>query len=225
MLLDQLVIGTKASLDDFDASLKERRISAPKKKSIKETIPFSNKTYDFSAINGEVYWEERELEYVFEIIADTPEEMENKKTRFANWVMNVMNEEIHDPYEPDWHYVGTFGDIDPADEDCLEKTTITVVFQAYPYKIANELTIYSFPIPAFSTVTKTITNDSGHRVTPTLIAEVEMTLGINGASYGVPKGESSDEVLKIEPGISRVTITNPSEVERVLNIEFYKEVF
>lgn len=107
-MLDQLIIGTKASQDDFDASLRKRYIGKPKKKSIKETVPFSNLTYDFSAINGEVYWEEAELEYTFEILASTPEELESKKREFSNWVMNVTNEPIYDPYEPDWHYNGTF---------------------------------------------------------------------------------------------------------------------
>jgi predicted Ser/Thr protein kinase len=78
-MLDQLIIGDKGSCDDFEASVKERVIHPPKKKSIKKTIPFSNVTHDFSAINGEVYWEERTLEYIFEIIANSAEELEEKK--------------------------------------------------------------------------------------------------------------------------------------------------
>lgn len=56
-MLDQLIIGDKSSFDDFDASVSERNISPPKKKEIKETVPFSNVTYDFSKINGELFWE------------------------------------------------------------------------------------------------------------------------------------------------------------------------
>ena len=56
MLLDQLRINDKYSYDDFEASLKERTVSEPKKKTIKDTVAYSNQTYDFSAINGDVYW-------------------------------------------------------------------------------------------------------------------------------------------------------------------------
>lgn len=225
VIFDQLIIGEKASHDDFDASLKERRISAPKKKSIKETVPFSNLTYDFSAINGEVYWEERELAYVFEIIADNPEQLERKKTRFVNWVMNVMNEELHDPYDPDWHYLGTYENLEPEDDESMEKTTITVSFMVYPYKIANALTVYSIKIPAASSVEKTIKNDSSHRITPSLYASAAMTLEIENASYAIPAGEVQDDSLKFETGSTVIKVTNQGSAACTLNIEFYEEVF
>ena len=63
-MIDQLIIGKIASYDDFGASVAERKIIKPKKKSIKETVPFSNVTHDFSAIDGELYWEEASLEYI-----------------------------------------------------------------------------------------------------------------------------------------------------------------
>ena len=225
VIFDQLIIGKTASLDDFDASVKERRIYAPKKKSIKETVPFSNVTYDFSAINGEVYWEERELEYVFEIIADNPEQLERKKTRFTNWIMNVMNEEIHDPYDPDWHYVGTFESLDPVDDESMEKTTITVLFMAYPYNIANALTVYTIKIPAASSVEKTIKNDSSHRITPTLYASAEMTLEIGNASYTIPAGEVHDDSLTFDAGSTVITVRNQGCASCTLNIVFLEEVF
>ena len=42
-MIDQLIIG----------GLAKSKKKPPKKKSIKETVPFSNVTYDFTAINGE----------------------------------------------------------------------------------------------------------------------------------------------------------------------------
>ena len=52
-MIDQLIIGDKLSHDDFSDSIALRKINLPKKKSIKESPPFSNITYDFSAINGD----------------------------------------------------------------------------------------------------------------------------------------------------------------------------
>ena len=168
-MIDQLIIGEKASFDDFGASLATRNIGMPRKKSIKETVPFSNVTYDFSKINGEVYWEERDLEFVFEIIASTPEKLEELKTAFSSWVMNVFNEEIHDPFIPDHHFVGTFDDIEFEDDEGLDKTTVTVTFLAYPYKIANTPKVYQLDIDSGTSKKIWIVNESSHRITPTII--------------------------------------------------------
>lgn len=224
-MLDQLTIGTKKSLDDFDASLKERRINTPKKKSIKETVPFSNATYDFSAINGELYWEERELKYIFEIMADSPEELEVKRMAFMNWVMNIMCGFIFDPYEPGWHYVGTYDGAEYEDDESMEKTTITVTFLAYPYKISANPTEYTIKIPAGKTVTADITNNSSHRLTPTLISNAGVTINYRGVGYSVPVGEVTDDTLKLNAGESTMTITNTGDVDCTLVIKFYREVF
>lgn len=194
---DQLIIGDKASVDDFEASLATRNIGMPTKKSIKETVPFSNVTYDFSKINGELYWEERELEYVFEIIAPTPEKLEELKTAFSNWVMNVHEEEIHDPFIPDHHFVGTFDDIDFEDEESLDKTTVTVTFTAYPYKIANLPTVTE--LDGDSSYTIPIVNNSAHPVTLTLAMTsgsamlwiddvVQGSITVGNYSYTIPVG-------------------------------------
>jgi len=224
-MVDQLMIGTKASFDDFDASLKERIIQAPSKKSIRETVPFSNVTYDFSAINGEIYWTERVLEYVFEIIANSPEEMERKKALFSGWVMNVMNENIYDPFEPGWHYVGTFDKIDYEDDECMEKTTITVLFVAYPYKIANEETVYNILVPGRSEVTEIITNDSCHRLTPTFITEVPLNISFGNVAYALHAGETTDDSCKFEIGETALNVLSAQADDYVLTVKFYKEVF
>lgn len=224
-MFDQLVIGEKASYDDYEASVKERAISAPKKKTIKKTVPFSNVTHDFSKINGELYWEERELDYVFEIIAETPEEMERKKTLFFDWVMNVMDENIYDPFTPDWHYYGTFSSAEPDDEDNVEKTTINVRFLVYPYKIANDLTVHRFVVPAMSSITKTVTNESSHRITPLLISDAGLTISVGTANFGISAGESKDDVFALEPGATVLTLTNENDADCVLSIEFTREVF
>ena len=225
MQIDQLRIGNKYSFDDFGASVKERAISAPPKKSIKETVPFSNVTHDFSKINGEVYWEERELEYDFEILADTPEDLEAKKRAFSNWVMNVMNEEIYDPFETGWHYLGTFDDIDYEDEETLDKTTISVMFTAYPYKLANNPTVYTLVIPASSEISGMIENDSSHRISPTLDCSGAITLQVNGASYSMTAGKVQDDALMLQTGKNILRIQNPNNTDCVLTVTFVREVF
>lgn len=220
-MIDQLIIGNKASYDDFEANVKERKISAPKKKSIKETVPFSNVTYDFTAINGEIYWEERTLEYVFEITANTPEELEEKKQLFVSWVMNVMNEELHDPFIRGYHFNATYDSIDIDDSE-IEKSTIKVVFTAYPYMIADTKKMHSIELA--EEVEKVIRNESSHRITPTFISDVPFLLTIGSTTYALSSGETSDPKIMFAVGANTLTV-KAQETPGTLKIEFYEEVF
>ncbi len=221
--IDQLIIGSISSYDDYEASVKERVIHLPKKKSIKETIPFSNRIYDFSAINGDVYWEERSLEYVFEIIADSPEELEEKKKPFVSWVMNVQEEEIHDCFIEDYHFVGTFDSIDIDDSE-LEKATITVTFSAYPYQIANRKRILEAAIATEESTVLEFLNESSHRIKPTFISDVEFTLLYKNISYVFSAGENSLRELMLDVGENTMTF-KATEEAGTINVEFFEEVF
>lgn len=221
-MFDQVIIGTKSSVDDFDASMASREIGEPKKKSIKETVPFSNKTYDFTKINGEIYWEERTLKYVFEIIADSPEELEEKKKAFKSWVMNVHEEWLHDPYIKEYHFVATFDSIE-CDDSEIEKSTITVTFTAYPYLIADEESVFTHTLEADVEKTVAVMNRSGHRISPTIVSTVEATVVMDNTSYGIPSGEMKSESFSFATGMTVLKIT--AAESGTIAFKFYEEVF
>lgn len=231
-MIDQLTIGEKSSFDDFGASLAKRTIGAPKKKTIKETLPYSNNTYDFSAINGEVYWEERELEYIFEMTASTPEDLEDMKTAFANWVMNVMNEDIFDPFIFGYHFVGTFSEMDFEDDEGLDKTTATVKFTAYPYKLANNVKKYTYTVAAGATIDVAIINDSAHRVTPMFKASGEILIkretetALESWGFGAGEGilASGGKIFMLEKGVTTLSLNNTKSTACTLEIWFNEEV-
>ena len=222
-MLDQLRIENKYSYDDFLASVKTRNINAPKKKEIKETIPFSNKTYDFSKIEGEIYWEERELEYIFEIMADSPEALEDLKTDFQTWVMNVIEGKLYDPFILDYHFIVTFSDIDFDDDEDIEKTTITVKFTAYPYKIANKKTVHKIELTASESKSIEIKNISSHRITPTFLNTSPITVQMGNSSYSVPSGEITDDSFKLESGLTTLTLQSSNNCS--VEISYFAEVF
>lgn len=224
-MFDQLIIGERASVDDFDASVAHRKIGEPTKKTIKETMPFSNKTYDFSAINGEVYWNERELEYVFEIDANTPHELEEKKAAFANWVMNVMNEVIVDPYIQDYHFVGTFANISPEDDESMLKTTVSVKFNAYPYKIADNPTTYQETIAAGASKTLSCVNNSSHRITPTITTDGAVEIANGDTVYAIQAGTYNSPAFALAVGINTLEVKNKGAESVTVTISFSEEVF
>jgi hypothetical protein len=226
-LLDQLIIGDKASYDDFGASVAYRTIEQPKKKEIKETIPFSNVTYDFSAINGEVYWNERKLEYVFEMTASTPQELEEMKIAFASWIMNIQDEKIFDPFIADYHFEGTYSEMSFEDEDCMEKTTATVAFMAYPYKIANVEKTVITEIPYSDSMQRNveIVNNSSHRLMPTVVVEGNVSIKVGNTTADVGSGTFVDDALILPVGETKWTITNKGTVSAKVTISFFEEVF
>ena len=221
-MIDQLIIENTASHDDFEASVKEREIKDGSKKEIKESVPFSNVTYDFSAINGEVYWEEKELKYVFEITANTPEELAEKKIAFKSWVMNVIEEKLYDPFIRDYHFIATFKGIDVDDSE-IEKATITVIFTAYPYMISNLKRVYTVPLEASKEITVIVCNDSSHRITPTFNSDIAFTVGLGNSSYGIPAGETTDGSFKLAVGVN--TLTLQATGSGTVTISFHEEVF
>ena len=226
--MDQIIIGDKASFEDFSASVASRKIKMPKKKSIKETVPFSNVTHDFSAIDGEIYWEDRELEYIFEITADTPEELEQLKSTFATWVMSVMGQELHDPHIPDYHFLATYDDMNPEDDEGLDKSTITVTFTAYPYKIANTPKVYdNISLPASKWIQMNILNESDHPVSVTIKNTMNITFGIgnDGWMNPIPSGGGTFPAIKLPKGTSEVFILNSEAKDGTVRISFHEEVF
>lgn len=224
-MIDQLIIGDKASFDDFGASLAKSTKKPPKKKSIKETVPFSNITYDFTAINGEIFWNDGELEYVFEMVAESPEKLEEMKTAFETWVMNVIKKDIYDPFIPDYHFSATYEDMSFADDEGMEKTTATVKFSAYPYKIANFPKVNEINIAANSKKTVYIANESSHKITPTITTSRAITLEMEGSEYIMKAGTFKDSALKLRAGTVPVIIKNDSDADCEVIISFYEEVF
>ncbi len=223
-MIDQLIIGDKASFDDFGASVAKRLTPQPKKKSIKETVPYSNITYDYSAIDGELYWEERELEYVFEMTAPTPEELEEMKAAFADWVMMVFEEDLHDPFIPDYHFKATYDDMDWEDDEGLEKTTATVKFKAYPYKISNTARKYSHSITPNATIDVNVINDSSHKIVPTITASADIVIKEGSMSYAVGEGETTDATFTLKKGSTSLKIQNPNSFVCTVEIAFFEEV-
>lgn len=223
-MIDQLIIGDKASYDDFEANVKERQNKKPKKKSIKKTVPFSNAIYDFTRINGEIYWEERELEYVFEITADTPEELEEKKIPFCAWLMNVHEEKLFDPFIRDYHFIATFDSIDIDDSE-IEKTTITAKFTAYPYMIANVPKVYEKTIAKGSNITFPVVNDSAHRLIPTIVLNGSARIVYGSLSYAASAGTIESEKFMLPVGESKFYVENLEETEITIKVSFHEEVF
>ena len=139
--------------------------------------------------------------------------------------MNIVEEYLIDPYDPDYHYIATFNDLSYDDDESLEKTTATVKFKAYPYKITNKPKEYVFIVPANGEIEATIFNDSAHRLTPTFICDVALNVKIGDTNYSIPAGEITDGVLKLAVGGNTFKISSVAETGGNLTVRFNEELF
>jgi hypothetical protein len=160
---------------------------------------------------------------VFEIDADTPEMLEEKKRLFASWIMNIFGEEIRDPFIKGFHFKGTYVDMSEEDDESVEKTTVTVTFSAYPYMIADSPTTYVFPIKTGIENVVLIKNNSSHRIAPEIQAEVPVTIKKGNDIYGISAGTSQSESFKLESGRNVLTVMAEENCNIVFRIT--EEVF
>lgn len=219
-MLDQIIIEGIGSLD-FDASVSKRKIEFPQKKEIKETIPYSNITYDFSRIEGEQFYEERELEYELEIVANTPEQLEAKKQNLCSWLSDVFQKRMQDPFIGGYHFVVTTKEIEVDDEENQEKTTVRVIFNAYPYKIKNEETIITSD---YSSYIKTVTvdNHSDHTIIPEISCTTTVIITMNNNSFSLAPGAIKTSKFKLKKG--RNDFQLKASQPGTLSIKFNEEV-
>ena len=151
------------------------------------------------------------------------------KIAFASWIMNVQNEKIFDPFIADYHFKGTYSAMSFDDEDCVEKTTATVTFKAYPYKIANVETTVKTEI-AYSESgdmerTVEIINSSSHRLVPTVVVEGAVSIRIGGASVQITSGTYEDDFFMLPVGKSEWVVTNQGTETATVTVSFFEEVF
>ena len=140
MFTDGFLINGEHSFAGYGLNVKKRQLGFPKKNSIRKTVPLMNGYYDFTKINGDVSWGERSLSYTFDIIGETPEEVEAECSRILNWVGNAHDVDIYDDTMAGYHLHGSFDSATPSESEDGEHTELAVAFVCYPFKIADDYT-------------------------------------------------------------------------------------
>lgn len=202
-MINQLTINGKSSFDDFNVYISTRKISLPTKKIIQESPPYSNMVYDYSDLNGEIYWDWRTLDYEFDIAEFTAAEMEEVKSKLADWLLNVQNTEIYDPYIGDYHYYGSYGS--GSWEEDFGAGSLSVSFSVYPYKIANAAKSFVVSDDTYEQAEIEIINNSSHRVKSTITSTGSFNIGMDSTVYSVGSGTHSNFYL--DPGTNEMLIT------------------
>ena len=174
------------SFIDYDLTIASRKIDLPPKSSIRKTVPFMNGYYDYSKINGAISWGQRQIQYTFDIVGNTVEEMDKKRTEVVNWLCNLHDVDIYDDTIPDYHFHGSFDSISQNEDG--EKSELTVVFVCYPFMIENQ------PTEIYIGGDFTVIN-KGQPVRPVLNTSQAATITVGGISQSVQAGKTHLAVI------------------------------
>lgn len=218
--MNGITFAGKHSFNDFGIWIKSKSIGNPKKKKNKVSVPFMNGEYDFSNIyGGEPAYEERTLEYTFEMIEPTKELCNAKKIEVLNWLHSKNTQSILiDDTILGYYFLAECTDIKPDEDGRIFKLTAT--FTAYPFKIqkwyAGEELWDEFNFEcdyAFDTsfevennLSIVLYNNSIHKIKPIIICSGPMQVIKDMVKFELAEGKNSTYQLLLDKGVNRLHI-------------------
>lgn len=188
------------TLHDLGFCISSRSLSAPIKKSVRKTIPFMSGSYDFSQIYGKTFYEDRELGYVFDLISDSPSELELEITKINEFVSLVHEANIYDDDLPYYHFRGSFRTCEVERDEFGLSASVTVVFDVYPFRISNDLCEVRVEVG------DNIITNKGFAARMTVVPDKTMTILV-GSLRQTFSGEAVADIA-LEHGDNTITVTN-----------------
>ena len=210
---DGIRINDKHSNRDFGLELKTRKIGLPEKKSIRQTVPFMNGYYDYTALNGAPTWGERIIEYSFDVINESPVELDHFVSLVLDWLSNVHDADIYDDTVYLYHWHGSYESANVEWDESGLKAEIAVSFVVHPFKIADD------PIVINMTAgTHKVTNH-GMVVAPYVLSDASAAIQIGTYVSAIPANEEIQLEIDLKRGENTVIVTGGT-----VRFSYYEEV-
>lgn len=188
---DGIRINGKHTFDDFDAILASRKDEFPEIVRVTETIPYSNRVYDFSKLYGDVTYTQRQVSYKFKFI---DEYATIKRDKLADFFFGLGADDVDiydDEMGSDYHWHGTLQSVKRVDTvgEELGARMIEVVFLCDYQRIPNG-SYYAVDAARWPDV-----NGDGEvsASDASMIAEAAANIGI-----GQPSGLTEEQELKAD---------------------------
>lgn len=223
----------KRNIDDFNLALMERSIQPPSIVTTKQSIPFMNGSYDFSKINGELYYSERELTCKFAIPTSTNELFNIVYSKLLNEIMTDNKIKIEFEDIPNFYFIGIVQN-SPSFDEIATFGTCTVTFLCYPFKISTlqdghdiwdefnfELDMVQdtkFEVESIKNIQ--LYNNGVTGINPTVVCSSDMEVIKGNIIYKFKAGESKSWSFKLDKGLNDLIIKGTGTIE----FKWYKEV-
>src|SRR5699024_9538236 len=217
---------------EYGMWLVERHAPTPEEKRIIEDVPFMQGHYDFSMILGGRVYENRPLTYVFEILNRNYTSRKSVQTSLENWLMNSDYAPLYDDHAENYHYIAKCQNV--STEDTYGGLTVTIEFDAYPFKIGDYLEgndiwdIFNFELDVSQITefningTKEIVlyNVGSNIINPKIKTTSTFEIKQGNQTFNVPSGTSESHEFTLKTGENKLTITGNGTIEFL----FYKEL-
>lgn len=92
--LHSLQYNGKNSLFDYQVTISSFEVGDPSPIEIRATVPYRDSDYDFSDIDGTLHYSRRPITVVFNIIAPTYSEADDKRREISNWLTRDRGHEL-----------------------------------------------------------------------------------------------------------------------------------
>lgn len=205
-MTDGIRINGKHSNANFGLELKTRNIGLPEKKSIRESVAFMNGYYDFSALNGAPAWNERVIEYAFDVVNDSPAELDFFVSYVLDWLGNVHDADIFDDTVYGYHWHGSYEEAKISWDESGLHAEIVVSFVVHPFKIANEAKTHNL-----TAGTHTIVN-SGMAIAPYVQSDAGAAIQIGNFVSNISANEEMQLEIDLARGENTVLVTGDGSV-------------
>lgn len=204
MISDGIGFNEKHSYSDFCLLIKARNIGFPERKSIRASVPFQNGFYDFSAINGAPAWGERQIEFVFDLIGNTPQEIEGTMIDITDWLSTAVDVDITDDSMNDYHWHGSIESMKTEYDESGCQCELTATFIVHPFKIANNRSAVTLSVGThtFSYV--------GMNVSVIALSTANATVQIGSVAQTILANNPTKLNAEIKRGINTVIIAGSS---------------
>lgn len=222
----------KHSFKDFGLTIKSKEISPPAKVKTKETVPYMHGSYDFSNLYGEQTYEERLLSYTFNLIAKNKTDMNIKKIKILDWLLNSFKVPLKDDAIPGFYFSAECEGASFKENGFMAE--ITASFKAYPFKISlyDEGNIpwddFNFELDYMQDTkfyvagnkSVTIYNLGARKIIPTVICSAPFDVTKNGTTYKFNAGTTKDWRFLLDVGSNDLILNGIGTIE----FSFRKEV-
>lgn len=136
-LLHHIVFGNFDS-KDFELYLAGRNAPTPPERQVTVSVPYRHGVIDLSHLRGERMYDNREITYTFYRFGlSRNAEAGMVQTTLENLLMGEFQQTLYDSYEPFFHYKGKCTGVSVQDDFEYGRLIVEVVFELYPFKIAN----------------------------------------------------------------------------------------
>lgn len=223
---------------DYDSAengmfLMSRDAPTPDEKEIVESVPYMQGVYDYSSLEFDRYFNNREITYQVMLFERDYSNRKIPEQDIKRRLMPLGVKTIYDSHDRGYHWRGKCKSVTVDDDADKGMLSCTVIFDCYPLAIVNNTEgsdiwddVY-FPRWVFQDTKFVVTgirevsvyNIGSTSIIPRIIVDSDFTIKSPTNTVTLEKGTYADAQLVLERGENKLVLTGTGTIE----FQFYRE--